>query len=188
MIGDRTELEPVMIFCESCIAADAQEGVVIECLVAPDRASELKPLRPFDLHRRNGEEQRPGKIAFTADAGLGNGFLGGDIGQPLLKIGRRKRLDGNKIDRAGHGRLQALGGKTRDGPYAGFARGELLPVVGLAGAERCHDAHAGDDDNRPSEFIAWCCHVFPARREHDPEKRKPVFRKIMLNQKDSAKL
>ena len=78
----------MMIGGEPSAAADAQQGVVIEFRVPSDRACELKPLRPFDLNRRNGEKQRPGKIAFAADAGLGDGFLGGDIGQPLRKIGR----------------------------------------------------------------------------------------------------
>ena len=31
---------------------------------------------------------------------------------------------------------------------AGLAGGELRPVVGLARAERGHDAHAGDHDDR----------------------------------------
>ena len=41
-----------------------------------------------------------------------------------------------------------------------LAGGEFFPVVGPAGAERCHDTHAGDDDDRPAEFIARSCHVF----------------------------
>ena len=83
------------------------------------------------------------------------------------QIGRGKRLDRHEIDRSGHRCLQAVGRKARDGPDAGFARGEFRPVVGLAGAERCDDAHAGHDDDRPAEFIAWCCHVFPRpRRVH----------------------
>ncbi len=70
------------------------------------------------------------------------------------RSGRGERLDVNEIDRSGHGGLQAVDRKTRDGADAGFARGQLGPVVGLAGAERRHDAHAGDDDDRPAEFIA----------------------------------
>ena len=31
----------------------------------------------------------------------------------------------------------------------------------LAGAERGDDAHAGNDDDRPAEFVAWCCHDSP---------------------------
>ena len=60
-------------------------------------------------------------------------------------------------------RLQAVDRKARDGPDAGFAGGQLGPVVGLAGAKRGHDAHAGDDDDRPAEFVAWCCHDVPRR-------------------------
>jgi len=78
----------MMICCELRSAADAQQGVVVEFRVPSDGACELKPLRPLDLDRCDGEKQRSGKIAFAADAGLGDGFLGGDIGQPLRKIGR----------------------------------------------------------------------------------------------------
>ena len=58
------------------------------------------------------------------------------------------------IDGAGDGGAQAVGRKARDGADAGFARGQLLPVVDLAGAERSDDAHAGDGDDRPSLAVA----------------------------------
>jgi hypothetical protein len=45
-----------------------------------------------------------------------------------------------------------------DGADSGFAGAELGPVIGFAGAERGHDAHAGHDDDRPAEFIAHCSH------------------------------
>ena len=32
----------------------------------------------------------------------------------------------------------------------------LVQLSCLAGAKRRHDAHAGDDDDRPAEFVAWC--------------------------------
>ncbi len=88
MIGDRTEQKAMMIFREPRIAADAQQGVVVEFRVCSDRASEFKPLRPLDLDRGNGQKQRSGEIAFAADAGLRDGFLGRDVGEPLRKIGR----------------------------------------------------------------------------------------------------
>ena len=78
----------MMIGRELSAAADAQQGVIVEFRIASDGASELEPLRPLDLDRRDREKQRSRKIAFAADAGLGDGFLGGDIGQPLRKIGR----------------------------------------------------------------------------------------------------
>ncbi|MGY2935164.1 hypothetical protein ACVWZ6_004766 [Bradyrhizobium sp. GM6.1] len=57
--------------------------------------------------------------------------------------------------------FEAVDRKARDGADAGFAGDELRPIVGLAVAERGHDAHAGDDDDGTPEFVAWCSHVDP---------------------------
>ena len=123
-----------MVLCEPAAAADAQHVFVAEFGLS-DGASELKPLRPLDLHRRHRKEQRPGKIGLAADAGLFERFLGCHFGQPLSKAGRREGVDGDEIDRAGHGCLQAVYRETRHGANAGFARGQPGPVVRLAGAE-----------------------------------------------------
>ena len=121
-----------------------------------DGASELEPLRPLDLDRRYREEQRAGKIGLAADGGLFERFFGGHFGQPLGEAGRRDGIDGDEIDRACHRRFQAIDRESRHGADAGLARDQLGPVVLLAGAERRHHTHAGDDDDRPAEFIAWC--------------------------------
>jgi hypothetical protein len=110
-------------------------------------------LRPFDLDRRDRQEQRAGKIGLGADCGLSERFFGGHFGQPLGQSRRGDGIDDDEIDRARHGRLQAVDRKARHGLDAGLARGQLAPVVLLAGAERRHHAHAGDDDDRPAEFI-----------------------------------
>jgi hypothetical protein len=142
-----------MIFDESSATADAQH--VVDCDVGlADRASHLHPLRPLDFDRRDSKKQRARKIALAADAGLRDRFFGRHIGELFGKAGRRRWLDRHEIDCPGHGRLQAVDRKTCDGPDAGFACGEFRPVIGLAGAERCHNTHAGDDNDRPAEFIA----------------------------------
>ena len=84
---------------------------------------------------------------------------------------------GDEIDGAGDPGLEAVGRETRDGMNAGLARGEPLPVVGLAGAERGDEAAAGDDDDRPSGLIAHGCHTnlpgpFAAPALHGPENRR----------------
>ena len=68
-------------------AADRQDIVDVEIRLA-DGAPDFDPLRPFDLDRRDREEQRSGKIALAADAGLLERFLGGDVGEPLGEGGR----------------------------------------------------------------------------------------------------
>jgi len=115
---------------EFSTAADPQQHVIIEFLRSGGVA-EFEPLRPFDLDRRHREKQRSWKIALAADRRLRDGFLGGEIGKPLRKIGRRKRLDRHEIDRPGHRGFQAIGGEARDGPDAGFAGGEFCPIVRL---------------------------------------------------------
>ena len=143
----------MMIFCESSAAADAQY-VVDADVGLPDRTPHFDPLRPLDLDRRDRKKQRSRKIPLAADARLRNGFFGGHIAKFFGKGRRRGRFDGNEIDRSGHRRFQAVNWETRDGSNAGFARGKLRPVIFLAGAKRCHDAHAGDDNDWPAEFVA----------------------------------
>src|SRR5258708_25583753 len=109
------------------------------------------------------KKKRSGKTTLASNAWLSGGFFGRDVGEPLGKAGRRERFDSYEIDRAGHRRLQTVDRKTCNGPDSGFACGQFGPVVGLPGTERCYDAHSGHDDDRPTEFIAWCSHDFPRR-------------------------
>src|SRR6185437_11954951 len=151
----------MMIGLEFTAATDAQEIVVAE-IRAADGLSNLLALRPFDFYRGNREEEGAGEITFAADTGLRDGLFDGKLGEALGEADGRERLDRNEVDGAGHRGLEAFDGKTGQGADAGFAGGELGPVIGLAGAERGDHAHAGDDDDRPAELVAWCCHVFPA--------------------------
>src|SRR5215212_7435730 len=160
MIRHRTELKTVVISGKSSAPTDPQDGIIVE-ISFPGRPSKLQSLRPLDLDRGDGKEQRSWKIAFAPERGLRDGFIRGHIGKPLGKIGRGKGVDLHEVDRSSHRRFQAIRWKARDGPDSGFATREFLPVVRLARAERGHDTHAGDDNDRPSEFIAWCCHVPP---------------------------
>ena len=74
---------------------------------APERARDLVTLLPFDLDRRDRDEQRPGKIAGPADAGLGDRFLGRQLGEPLRTVRARiDGLDGDEVDGAGDAGLQ----------------------------------------------------------------------------------
>ena len=152
MARHRAEHEAMMVGREPAAAAEAQHVVVAEFGLA-DRASEFEPLRPFDLDRRYREKQRSGKIGLGADRGLFERFLGSHFGQPLGQSRRGDGIDGDEIDRPRHGRFQPVDREARHGANAGFARGQLAPIVRLAGAERRHHAHAGDDDDRPAEFI-----------------------------------
>ncbi len=155
----------------SSAAADPQHRIIIDFGAGPDRAPEFLALRPLDLDGGYRKKQRAGKITLGPDIGLGDGFFGGDLAEPFGKVGGGERLDRNEIDRSGHRRPQPFGGKTRNGADAGFAGGEFLPVVGLAGPERCHDAHPRDDDDRPSELIARSSHVVPANSAlHSPDR------------------
>ena len=126
------------------------------------RARDRVALRPFELDGRCADKQRPGKIGLGADAGLRNRFFGGLVGHPFGEIGRSRHRGRREIDRAGDRRLQAFGREARNLADAGLACGQLGPVVGLADAERGHDAHAGDDDDRTAGLIALRIHrMFP---------------------------
>src|SRR2546430_15748543 len=126
MIGHRTEHKAPVILRESSTATDAQHHVVIESRRAGG-VSKYEPLRPLALDRRDREKQRPWKIALAADCRLRDGFLSGDVGKPLRKIGRGKRLDRHEVDGASHRGLEAVGWEARDGPNAGFPGGEFCP-------------------------------------------------------------
>ena len=103
------------------LAGHPQHLVVVDLGVAPDGRAERAALRPFHLDRRDREEQRSRKIALAADARLRDRFLDNHVRQPLGQFGRGERLDLHEIDRAGHRRLQAVGGEAGDGTDAGFA-------------------------------------------------------------------
>ncbi|MGY4169435.1 hypothetical protein ACVIM8_003508 [Bradyrhizobium sp. USDA 4529] len=124
-------------------------------------ARDFEPLRPLGLDRGDCQKQRAGKVALAADAGLLERFFGRDLRQTLRQAGRRERVDGDEIDGAGHRRLHTVEREACHGLDAGLTRGEALPIVGFAAAERRHDSHAGHDNDRSAEFIAWCCHGFP---------------------------
>ena len=123
-----------MVGRKPAAAADAQHVIIAEFGLS-DRAPELEPLRPFDLDRRYRQEQRSGKIGPGSDGGLFERFFGGHFGQPLRQSRRGHGIDGDEIDRARHGRFQPVNGEARHGADTGFARGQLAPIVLLAGAE-----------------------------------------------------
>ncbi len=148
-----------MVIVDEPAAAGGLEQILIAEIGEADRAPEFLALRPFGLDRRHGEEKRAGKVALAADAGLGNGLLDRKMGEALGQSDRGERLDRNEVDGSGHRGLQALDRKARQGADAGFAGSELRPIVGLAGAERGHHTHAGDDDDRPAELVPRCSHV-----------------------------
>ena len=79
----------------------AHQIVIAHSVVRAGRGRNLFALLPFDLDRRDREEQRSGKVALGADAGLRDRFLGGDLGDPLAERGRAERLDRHEVDRAG---------------------------------------------------------------------------------------
>ena len=43
--------------------------------------ADFNALRPFNLDRRHGEKEGTGDVSLCADAGFGNGFFGGEIGE-----------------------------------------------------------------------------------------------------------
>ncbi len=157
---DRAEGETAVEVRE--LAAAAGRQIVDDSKVlGRNVARDFEPLRPLGLDRGDRQKQRAGKVALAADAGLLQCLFGRDLRQTLRQAGRGERVDGDEIDGAGHRRLQTVERKARHGLDPGLARGETLPVVGLAAAERRHDSHAGHDNDRSAEFIAWCCHGVP---------------------------
>ncbi len=154
----------MMVGRELSAAADLQHILNFDVLLS-DRAPDLQPLRPFGLDRRDRQKQRSREIALAADAGLRQRFFGRYLGQTFGEASGGGRLDGDEVNRAGHGRLQPVDRKACDGADAGFAGRQLRPIVLFAGAERGDNAHAGDDDDRPVEFVAWCCHDPPVELE-----------------------
>ena len=71
-----------MILPEFFAAADAQNVVVSDVGLAGG-AGKLASLRPLDLDRGDGKEQRAGKIALAADRRLRDGLFDDDIGEPF---------------------------------------------------------------------------------------------------------
>ena len=162
MAGDRAEHEAVVIGRELAAAADAQQVVVgrIPCLPTARPSSRRcgHSTSTGATARNSGPGKSPllpmpdcssaSSVAISASRSVRpveeNGSTGTKSTVPAIVVFRPSI------------------GKRRHGADAGFARGEFRPVVGLAGAERGDDAHAGNDDDRPAEFVAWCCHGFPA--------------------------
>ena len=102
--------------------ARAQEIVVADRVVGAGGGGKRLAMRPLDLDRRDGEEQRAGEVALAADAGLGDRLLGDHRGHALAELGRAERLDRHEIDRAGDRGLEALVREAGDAADAGFAR------------------------------------------------------------------
>ena len=125
---------------EPAAAAGPQHLRIAELLLA-DGTDELEALRPFHLDRRNRQEQRARKIALGTDAGLGEGFVGGDVGEVFGQARGGEGIDRNEIDRSGHRRLQPVDRKARHRADAGLARRQPVPIVLLPRAERGNDAH-----------------------------------------------
>src|SRR5207253_1667166 len=141
------------VFAESAGARAAQYVVVIERIVAAGKRAHLLPLRPLDLVGRHGNEQRPGKAAAAADAGLVHRLLRRHLADAFAQGRAAERLDRHEVDGAGDAGLETFGRETADRADARFARGELAPVVLDAGAERRDDAHSGDDHDRPPALV-----------------------------------
>src|SRR2546430_13389629 len=178
MRGDRAEHETMMEGRELAAAGMAQDVLNFEIDLADSEANgtaDFEPLWPFGLDRRDREKQRSGKVAVAADAGLFQRFLWRHLGETFGEAGGGGGLDGNEVNRAGHRRHEAFDWNPRHGADAGFTGRQLGPIILLAGAERGDHAHAGDDDDRPAELVAWCC--------HDP----PVdIRKLLLDRLDQG--
>ena len=120
-------------------------------VVRAGRRGEGEALRPFHLDRRQrrgtaGRESRPARRCRLRRSPL----------RPRVRPCARTApaADGSssrhEIDRAGDGGAQAVDREARDAPDAGVPAVSFAPVVLLAGAERGHDAHAGDGDDGPA--------------------------------------
>jgi hypothetical protein len=154
-IGDRAEHEAMMQVRPITAAADAQNLENVEVWLG-DCLADLEPLRPLGFDRRNRKEQRSGKIAPGPDLRLGERFFCREDGEALGQSCRGRGIDGDEVDRARHRGLQTIDREAGDRLDAGFTRGQFGPVVRLAGAKRGRNADAGDDNDRPAEFVASC--------------------------------
>ena len=76
----------MVVVGEPAAAAGLQQ-LRIGKIVRADGAAELEALRPFDFDRRHRQEQRAGKIALGAEAGLGESLLGGKVRDALGQRG-----------------------------------------------------------------------------------------------------
>src|SRR5215475_9403734 len=74
-------------------------------------------------------------------------------------------LDGHEIDSSGDAGFKVFGREPRDSANAGLAGGQLLPVIGFAGAERRDDAHAGHHHHRSACRIKQFRHLLLPRLE-----------------------
>ena len=150
MLGHGSEQAAFVNGMEAARCARPQEIVVSDRVVGAGAGRQHVAVRPLDLDRSDGEEQRAGEVAFAADASLLDRLLGDHRRHALSEFGRAERLDRHEIDAARDRGLEALAGKTGDAVDAGFSGRELGPVVRLAGAERGNDAPAGDHHDRLS--------------------------------------
>ena len=159
MFGHRGELAAFVNGAKAARRARPPEIAVTDRVIGARAGRQHVAMRPFDLDRRDGKEERAGKVAFAADARLADRLLRDHCGHALAQFGRAERLDRDEIDAAGDRRLEAFVGKTGDAVDAGFPGRELGPILGLASAQRGDHAHAGDHHDRPSVVAARSCHA-----------------------------
>jgi hypothetical protein len=159
MLGHRSELAAFMNGAKAAGRARPPEIAIADRVIGAGAGRQRVTMRPFDFDRRDGKEERAGKVPFAADARLADRFLRDHCGHALAELGRAEGLDRDEIDAAGDRCLEALIGKTGDAVNAGFSGRELGPVFGLARAQRGDHAHTGDHHDRPTVVAARSCHA-----------------------------
>ncbi len=114
--------------------------------------------RPVELDRRDGGEERPGKIAGRADASAIR--IASSVASSPIASFRSWVSSSHEVDGAGNGGAEMLDRKARDALDAGAARDQRRPVLVEPDAERGDDADAGDRHHRTAAGI-------PDLRTHD---------------------
>ena len=92
-------------------------------------------------------------------AGFGDRLFHGEFGQALLSAGALNGSTATKSTLPAMRVLRSSVGNRVMARMPDSPASQLLPVVGLAGAERGDDAHAGDDDDRAAELVVRSCHA-----------------------------
>ena len=147
---------------ETAAAADAQQVVVVDLSLAPSARPSSSRCGHSTSTGATARNSGPGKSPLRADAGLRDRLLGGDFGEPLGEArSTRTARPATKSTVPAIVVFKPVGREAGDGADAGFAGGQFRPVVGLAGAERGDDAHAGDDDDRPCRICRVVLSCFP---------------------------
>ncbi len=146
-IGEAAHQKEALEF-RSAVEGSLDQGAIGDGRVGRQIGGECLATRPIELGRRRCNEQGPGKRAYRPDGGLIERFHRRHLGQREGKVGRVGARRQHEIDGAGDLRPQALRRKAANATNAGLAGRQLRPVLGLADAERGHDADPGDDDGR----------------------------------------